>query len=170
MSLELERLLLEPRQKLAKVLSCDDAGPISNTRCSTDIRANLLRRWAHVAQDPGISVCDWLTNGAPAGIAAEHRGRDDIFSRADEDDPDDVAMDANFVARSTAAHVPEAARQSEDYGKRDWLQQTTREQLQAAYGSDFTVSNFCVLTKTKKWEDEEEVDFGPQEERHFGTD
>ena len=51
MSLELERLLLEPRQKLAKVLSCDDAGPISNTSCSTDIRANLLRRWAHVAQD-----------------------------------------------------------------------------------------------------------------------
>ena len=58
-------------------------------------------------------------------------------------------MDANFVARSTAADDPEAAKQIEEYWKKGWLQQTTREQVQAAYGSDFKVSDFCVLTKTK---------------------
>ena len=72
----------------------------------------------HELRNIRLSACvDWLTNGAPAGITAEPRGIDEI-PRAEEDDPDDVAMDANFVARSTAAHDPEEARQIEEYGEK----------------------------------------------------
>ena len=126
MSGELEKLLVEPRQKLAKVLSCADAGPVRNPTCPTDIRIILLKRWAEIAQDPGVSVCAWLTDGAPAGLTAEPQGIDDVVPWAEEDDSDDVALDANFVPRSTAAHEPEAARQIEEYGEKGWLQQTIR--------------------------------------------
>lgn len=37
-------------------------------RCSTSIRARLLRAWAELAQDPGRECTDRLTEGSPAGI------------------------------------------------------------------------------------------------------
>ena len=56
---ELDQLIIPARENLAKIWSCADTGPVKNDQCSTDIRANLLHRWADAARDPGAAVCEW---------------------------------------------------------------------------------------------------------------
>ena len=81
--IELEDLVLPIRQKLSKILLCTHSGPVNNDECDTDIRAELLRRWATVARDPGVGVCNRLTRGANAGLSADPEGIDGIFPLAD---------------------------------------------------------------------------------------
>ena len=76
---ELDNLVEPVRLTLSKILQCTHSGPVDNDVCDTDIRAELLRRWATAARDPGAGVCDWLTQGAYAGMCADPEGVDGIF-------------------------------------------------------------------------------------------
>ena len=79
---ELEDLVVPIRQKLSKILLCTHSGPVNNNECDTDIRAELLRIWATFGRDPGVGVCDWLTQGAYVGISADPKGIDgNLLSR-----------------------------------------------------------------------------------------
>ena len=66
---DLENRLMVVRSRLGRVLSANTE-PVRNSECSTCIRGALLKRWAQVAGDPGMEICDWLWQGAGAG--AEH--------------------------------------------------------------------------------------------------
>ena len=50
-SQELDKFLVPARENLAKILSCRDTAAVRTDLCSTDIRADLLERWAQVIWD-----------------------------------------------------------------------------------------------------------------------
>jgi hypothetical protein len=37
--------------------------------CATDINTGLLSAWQIASNDPDSAVCEWLLNGAPAGLS-----------------------------------------------------------------------------------------------------
>ena len=63
-----EKLLNLFRAQLGKVLSCGDVGSLRNATCSTDVRAEILRR---AATDPAVKVCEWPTQGGNAGLSED---------------------------------------------------------------------------------------------------
>ena len=79
---ELETLVDDLRCVIAEELKVDnqpiDLDPIDNGECATTVRAHLLRAWLEMANDPGVPICDWFTQGAPAGISANF----DILDRS----------------------------------------------------------------------------------------
>ena len=135
--IELEDLVLPIRQKLSKILLCTHSRPVNNGECDTDIRAELLRRWATVARDPGVGVCNWLTRGANAGLSADPEGIDGIFPLADTECEEFEADEC----------IPT---QSAESLKKCWLEETSRQELIQEFGSDFTVSRFFVISQKKQ--------------------
>ena len=80
MSQELDMFLLPARENLLKILSCRDTAAVYTDLCSTDIRTNLLERWAQVARHPGVGVYGWLKYGADAELNADPVGLEGVFS------------------------------------------------------------------------------------------
>ena len=149
-SAELDSLLVPARECLAKVLRCSHIEPVDTNGCSTNIRAGLLERWAEVARDPGTGVCEWLKFGANAGLSADPTGTDGVFPRADDKFSASDCLYEDFVAHSKAAQDDEAKNQMRQYADQGWLEQTSHEELVRSYGADYTVSDFCVVTKEKQ--------------------
>ena len=150
LSAELDQLIIPARENLAKILSCTDTSSVNNNHCTTDIRANLLHRWADAARDPGAEVCEWLKSGANAGLTADPYGIDGIFPRAGDEDEPDANFDDDFTAHSCAANDEEAAKQIRQYADRGWLEETSYAKLKKEFGNDYTVSDFCVVVKEKQ--------------------
>ena len=48
-----------------------DTGSIDTSFYSTRIRGHLLEAWLQNAGDPGVDICRWLWEGAPAGLSAD---------------------------------------------------------------------------------------------------
>ena len=120
--------------------------------CSTDVRAHLLHSWAKSAEDPGVEVCTWLTEGAPAGLTCSPQGLDAIFPRTQEDDEDDTGSfnsGYELINHSCGANDPEVAQQLQVHGDRGWLEEVTHQSLQDKFGANCTVSDFCIVAKTK---------------------
>ena len=147
--IELEDLVLPIRQKLSKILLCTHSGPVNNDECDTDIRAELLRRWATVARDPGVGVCNWLTRGANAGLSADPEGIDGIFPLADTE-LEEFEADECISTQSAESLDNDSMEQIEGYAKKGWLEETSRQELIQEFGSDFTVSRFCVISQEKQ--------------------
>ena len=98
LSAELETLLVSARECLAKVLRCSDTEPVNMGECSTNIRAELLKRWSGAARDPRTGVCEWLKFGANAGLSADPTGIDGVFTRADDKTSPNDCLFEEFVA------------------------------------------------------------------------
>ena len=143
--IELEDLVLPIRQKLSKILLCSHSGPVNNDECDTDIRAELLRRWATVARDPGVGVCNWLSRGANAGLSADPEGIDGIFPLADTEF-EEFEADECIPTQSAESLDNDSMEHIEGYAKKGWLEETSRQELIQEFGSDFTVSRFCVIS------------------------
>ena len=150
LSAELDTLLVSARECLSKVLHCSDTEPVDTGECSTNIRAELLNRWADAARDPGTGVCEWLKFGAHAGLSADPTGIDGVFTRADDKTSPSGCLFEEFVAHSKAAQDDEGKDQIRQCADQGWLEQTSREELERSYGRDYTVSDFCVVAKEKQ--------------------
>ena len=70
------------RNLIASETNCKNADPVSNSRCSSAICADLLEAWRTVAHDPEDQVHSWLTSGAPAGVR-KHPVHRNIFPEVD---------------------------------------------------------------------------------------
>ena len=109
MTTRLLRLSLPPqRETVAIVVSPDrpvDTSEVDNGDCSTTIRYGLLRRWLQVANDPALSIAEWLSLGAPAGIECGFDDLDGIFPRVakddDEFDPAELSTDPDTFVNYT---------------------------------------------------------------------
>ena len=87
------------------------------------------------AKDLGVKVCEWLTQGANAGLPEDPQGLEGIFPRAVESDPTDNAPpDEELLARSSAAHDLDAEKQIEDCAKQGWHEKITLHELREQYG------------------------------------
>ena len=73
---------------------------MKNDECDTDIRTELLRKWAIVARDQGVGVCNWLTHGANVGMSADPEGIHGIFSRADAESQEEFETEENVSFHS----------------------------------------------------------------------
>ena len=94
---------------------------MNNDDCDTDVRAELLRRWAAAARDPGTGVCDWLTQGAYAGMCADPEGVGGIFLSADEESQEDFEAE-EYIPNHDADDVDlDSLEQTEGYEKKGWL-------------------------------------------------
>ena len=137
------------RARLGRVLGAE-VGPAATPSCSTCIRSALLKKWAAVAGDPGAGICDWLVDGAGAGMARDPQGADCIFPAVPKGEQrkgeqpccNEGAIESNSIDA-------EAMRQIEDYARRGWLEEVTKEEQEERFGQDYVVSQFVVLTKTK---------------------
>ena len=107
---------------------------MNNDVCDTDIRAELLSRWATAARDPGTGVCDWLTQGAHAGMCADPEGVDGIFPRADEENQEDFETEEYIPIRDADDVDLDSLEQIEGYEKKGWMERTTREKLIREFG------------------------------------
>ena len=79
-------------------------------------------------------------------------GLEAIFPRTQEDDEDDAENfnpGDEFINHSSAANDPEVAHQLRAYADRGWLEEVTYQSLHDNFGANFTVSDFCVVAKTK---------------------
>ena len=69
---------------------------VSNTTCTSALKANFLRLWTEVAEDPGSRLVPWLEQGAPGGIEV-HPEITGLFAKVELDDhtkePDDLCTD-----------------------------------------------------------------------------
>ena len=170
MSQELDNFLVFALEILAKILSCRDTAAVGTDLCSTDIRADLLERWAQVAQDPGVGVCGWLKFGANAGLCADPVGLQGVFPVDSHEEPGDEALCAqDGVAKRSVADDQEAMKHIWEYVNEGWLEHTTRAQFQEEYGDDHTISEFCCITKVKKRQDEKADHPRPEEKWRVQT-
>ena len=99
--LRMDALLATLRDSIAGALSTDgkpiDQKPVSTDLYDTNIRAFLLFAWLSKANDPGLSICRWLWEGAPAGLEEDFACLDGLFPRVDTADtefqPDELFTD-----------------------------------------------------------------------------
>ena len=97
-------------------LACRDTAAVNTDLCSTDIRADLLERWAQVARDPGVGVCGWLKYEANAGLSSDPVGLEGVFPADTREEPGDEAVSAqDGVAKSSVGDDPDAAKHIQEY-------------------------------------------------------
>ena len=67
---------------------------VNNGVCATAIKANFLRLWTEVAEDPGSRLVPWLEDGAPGGMVV-HPDLEGLFHKVEGDDrtkePDELS-------------------------------------------------------------------------------
>ena len=97
----MDTIVADLRDSIAKSLSDDgkliDQTPVSTELYDTNIRAFMLFAWLSKANDPGLSICRWLWEGAPAGLEQDFACLDGLFPRVDASDteyqPDELFTD-----------------------------------------------------------------------------
>ena len=141
------------REQLGFVLGEGRIDEIKENDCSTCIRAHLLRRWAELAQDPGVELCDWLIRGAGAGLSVMPSEASTVFPLAGKDakfeNPDDAY---DFGHEYISATVDEeAVKEIEKFAEAGWLKEYPDIQaVERELGKPATVSPFHVVVKTKE--------------------
>ena len=82
-----------------------DTGPVNNELYTTRIRARLLEAWLRHAKDPGLPICQWLWEGAPAGLECDVNCLDGLFPRVPEEEtelsPGDLVTDFDAFTNYT---------------------------------------------------------------------
>jgi hypothetical protein len=153
----LEERVDSARQSFAKFLGARSGEPVCNGVCQTGIRAELLDRWAELAQDKGRPVVKWLWEGAPAGVLELPVEVDDIFPKTEETDEnppsssDSLDTDFDGFSNYSAFDGDRVAEQEVlSYVKKGYLKALkTLKDAEAYLGGKPVLSRFNVLSKTK---------------------
>ena len=102
--LKMESLVDNLRDEIARSIAGPgetiDQNRVNTAFYDTNVRAHLLFAWLAKANDPGLPICRWLWEGAPAGLTADFSCLDGLFPRVDAEeaelDPNDLV--AYFLA------------------------------------------------------------------------
>ena len=145
-------LVRNRRHHMSQTCSLD---PVDNGDYQTVLRADFMKYWAEVVDDPGWFVADWLLQGAPAGLACDMSALDAICPRVDADDFD---LDANdlftdldsFANYSGVDEDADAIKALHSYRDKGYLAEfQTFQQLQDFVGSKPILSKLGCIKKTK---------------------
>ena len=98
---KMDALVDNLRDKIACALAVHgesiDTNRVNTEFYDTNVRAHLLYAWLAKANDPGLPICRWLWEGAPAGLTADFSCLDGLFPRVDAEeaelDPNDLFTD-----------------------------------------------------------------------------
>jgi hypothetical protein len=78
-----EHAISEVRDLIAACTKAASTDEVATSTCDTPIRAGLLEAWRSISGDPDIYICQWLMQGAPAGISLQMESAG-IFPEVDE--------------------------------------------------------------------------------------
>lgn len=150
-----DELLEKPRRWLAKVLGARSIEAVDNDMCTTPIRADLLHRWAILAEDPGAAACTWLWSGAPGGLEETPSEVDGVFPRASDQeevcDPNEVCQPADEFTNYSAFERDEAAlSEILEYERKGFLRSFENlETLRAYVQGEPVISRFAVISRAR---------------------
>ena len=70
-----------------------------------------MHAWLRKARDPGVDVCKWLWEGAPAGLNKDFSALDGLFAKVDDESeinsPDDLFTDIEAFTNYSGVETDE---------------------------------------------------------------
>ena len=122
-----------------------DTNPIKTELYETRVRAHLLYAWLQAAGDPGLPICQWLWEGAPAGLLKDFSVLDNLFPRVLAEDPDmePDALETDFDAFTNYSGV------EQDQDVADILNDYRKERFLRTFNTLDEVKQFLGTTPVK---------------------
>ena len=129
--------------------------PVETADYKTVIRAEFLKYWAQTVDDPGHNIADWLTNGAPAGLACGMSDLDRVCPKVEGEEqqlePNDLFTHIESFENYTGVDDdPDAVSALHSYRDKGYLAEfATYEELRKFVGAKPVLSKLGCIKRTK---------------------